>query len=337
MVWLEIWGYILYINRDVNKNNTVYSWIYGGSKMEQREKCTKAIKVNAVVVTYNRLDLLKLCIEKLKEQNYTLNKIIIVNNASTDGTTEYLNKISSSEIFEIINLKENLGGAGGFYYGIKRAYEIECDYIWIMDDDTIATPTSLMKLMDALLVLKGKKVGFLTSNVLYKDNLPCMMNIPNTVYRWNEFIKEGIVEISHTSFVAMLIPSKVVKKVGLPIKEYFIWGDDGEYSTRILLRKGYTGYLVGDSTVYHYMKENVGVDIINSPQERIGRFYYFYRNTTTTYRMRGLVPFCKILLFNGLMILKVIMSKNDHKLLKIWTILRGTVVGIFRKVKIDKV
>ncbi len=290
--------------------------------------------VNAVVVTYNRLDLLKLTLEKLQEQTFRIKKIVVVNNASTDGTKEYLDSFENDTCFEILNLEENYGGAGGFYYGIRKAYELECDYLWIMDDDTIVTPSALEKLIDSFDILKKEKIGFLTSNVLFKDGMPCLMNIPSTVYRWNEYIDNKIIEISHTSFVAMFIPASVVKEVGLPIKEYFIWGDDGEYSTRII-KAGYSGFLIGESTVYHYMKDNVGIDIINAPRDRIDRFYYFYRNTMTTVRMRGVSTYCKHFLFNMYLILQIIFSKTECKLKKIFIIVRGTIVGTFRRVKID--
>ncbi len=289
--------------------------------------------VNAVVVTYNRLELLKLSLERLQKQSYKLNSIIVVNNASTDGTAAYLKSIRDNTKLVMLNLKKNIGGAGGFFCGIKKAYEIGCDYIWIMDDDTLAEPDALEKLVNASEVLKGKKVGFLASNVLYKDGSPCLMNISKTVPMWNEFIQKGIIEISHTSFVAMLIPSEVVEKVGLPIKEYFIWGDDAEYSTRIL-RAGYSGYQVGDSTVYHYMNENLGVDIFNTPKERINRFYYFYRNITTTDRMKGPGQLVLRVLYHCFIILKILLGKTDHKLIKCWTVFSGTVCGMFRKNRI---
>lgn len=295
------------------------------------------MRVNAVIVTYNRLDILKLSVERLLSQTFVINRIVIVNNASNDGTQEYLREKSSENTsLDIINLDRNMGGAGGFYFGIKRAYELSCDYVWIMDDDTIATEKALSRLIDSLEVLKDRRIGFLTSNVLFKDDTPCLMNIPRTVYKWNDFIDKGIVEISHTSFVAMFIPSKVIQEVGLPIKDYFIWGDDGEYSTRIL-RAGYSGYLVGDSTVYHYMKENVGVDIFNTPKERIGRFFYFYRNNTITDRMRGPKRFIKRLLYHQYLVLKIIFSRTDHKLYKVCTVIKGTICGMFKRVSIDRV
>lgn len=240
--------------------------------------------VTAVIVTCNRKKLLKLSIESLLKQTYSLHKIVIVNNASTDGTKEYLDSLDEEKI-HVIHKEINEGGAGGFYYGVKEAYEQGCDFIWIMDDDTIATDNSLEELLNGYERVIDKPVGFLASNVMFKDDKPCFMNICNPDYVWNEFADEGIVRVTHCSFVAMLIPSQVIKTVGYPIKEYFIWGDDGEYSTRILRK--YEGYVCGKSKVYHYMNENQGVDIWNIDEGRIDRFFYFYRNWMCTHRMRN--------------------------------------------------
>lgn len=295
------------------------------------------IIVNAVVVTYNRLDLLKKTIEKLKAQSKSINKIIIIDNASTDGTTEYLTSINDDQIIYKV-LEQNLGGAGGFYYGIKEAYDIGCDYLWIMDDDTICTDTALDNLLDAALLISknpARKIGFLSSDVRFTNDQPCLMNIPATASIYNEFISEGIVQVTHTSFVAMLIPSIVVKDVGLPIKEYFIWGDDGEYSTRILGK--YLGYLVGKSVVYHYMKENKGVDIFSTPADRIDRFYFFYRNWMITHKMRSKKATIKYIISNLRLILAIVRSKTGFRKKKICVVLKGMWDGFFMKVKIDYV
>ena len=292
------------------------------------------MKINAVIVTYNRKDLLILALSKLCCQTFPLNKIIIVDNNSTDGTKEWL-KVQDNPLYKIIFLEKNLGGAGGFYHGIKNAYEIECDYIWVMDDDTITTETALEKLIEGLSVLKEKKVGFVSSNVLYTDDKPCLMNISDTHHEWNEFINKKIIRLTHSSFVSMLIPAAVVKDVGLPIKEYFIWGDDVEYSTRIAMK--YEGYFCGDSTVYHYMKENKGIDIITSPKDRIARYFYFYRNCMTTNRMRGFSSSLRFLLSAIFCELRILLSKNKNKFYKIWIIAKGIFAGLFFRVKIDYV
>ena len=292
--------------------------------------------IHAVVVTYNRLELLKCCLEKLFAQTYGLNRIIVVNNASTDGTKEYLKLISKDPRMVVINLKKNLGGAGGFYHGVKRAYELGCDHIWLMDDDTMPEPNALEELIRGLDHIGAEKVGFLGSNVLYKDGSPCIMNISRAVKRWNDHFADGLVEVFHSSFVSMLIPSAVVEKVGLPIREYFIWGDDAEYSTRII-RAGYPGFMVSGSTVYHYMSENAGIDIFTASPERLDRFYYFYRNITTTDRLRGLRTFIPRLMYHAFIVLKILFSKTDHKLKKSAVVIKGTVAGMFKKVRIEAV
>ena len=89
------------------------------------------MKICAVVVTYNRLELLKGTIEKLLTQSRKLDEIIIIDNKCTDGTSEYLKTIEDK--VTPVFLDENLGGAGGFNKGIKIAYEKGHDYIWIID------------------------------------------------------------------------------------------------------------------------------------------------------------------------------------------------------------
>ena len=90
-------------------------------------------KIAAVVVTYNRLPLLQKCVKKL-EAHTTPCDILIVNNASTDGTTEWLGE-QRHECFFACNTGANLGGAGGFNYGMRWAVEAGYEYLWVMDDD----------------------------------------------------------------------------------------------------------------------------------------------------------------------------------------------------------
>ena len=91
------------------------------------------MKVVAVVVTYNRKELLKECIEALIKQEYNDCEILIVDNASTDGTKDYINQYIKENKIIYKNTGSNLGGAGGFNYGMKEACKLGCDYIWNMD------------------------------------------------------------------------------------------------------------------------------------------------------------------------------------------------------------
>ena len=101
-------------------------------------------KIAAVVVTYNRKALLLENIESLLSQTVSdLLDIVIVDNASTDGTKEALGKYVSNEKIIYKNTGANLGGAGGFQYGIRYAAENGYEYVWVMDDDCMPTSTAL--------------------------------------------------------------------------------------------------------------------------------------------------------------------------------------------------
>ena len=103
----------------------------------------------AVVVTYNRKEKLINCIESLLRQTPEKPEILIIDNASTDGTHEEIQKYINSGVIKYFNTGENLGGAGGFAYGIKKAYKMGFKYIWLMDDDCIMEEDALEKFMDA--------------------------------------------------------------------------------------------------------------------------------------------------------------------------------------------
>ena len=102
------------------------------------------MKIIAIVVTYNRLSLLKESINALLNQTHPLNKIVIVDNHSTDGTSDYLaNLAKENSIFQIVTMEQNVGGSGGFSEGVKQAAYAHADWMWLMDDDTIPQEDAL--------------------------------------------------------------------------------------------------------------------------------------------------------------------------------------------------
>lgn len=209
-------------------------------------------KVVAIVVTYNRLEFLKKCIAKLQEQTYELEHIVVIDNASTDHTSKYMS-LKAAEDTKIIycRMQENLGGSGGFAAGIKKATELNNDYLWVMDDDTIPTKEALEKLLAADKLLNGNW-GFLSSNVRWTDGSPAKMNQLTTSQIWSDHIEKGLVTVKTGTFVSLLMKNKDVTNIGLPISEFFIWGDDTEYTIR--LSKKLAGYFVNDSIVTHEKK-----------------------------------------------------------------------------------
>lgn len=294
-------------------------------------------KVIAIVVTYNRKELLKECINALLNQEYKNCEVLIVDNASTDGTYEYIRDMIDDNKIKYRNTSTNLGGAGGFNYGIKEAYKIGCDYIWLMDDDTIVLKNSLEELISATGLIDDR-FGYIASNVLWKDNTPCIMNkqeIDKEWYKNSQLINNGILNIKKSTFVSMLIPITVIKDIGLPIKEFFIWGDDIEYSNRI--SKKYKCYLAGRSQVIHKIKDNNGSNISLENGERIKRYKYAYRNECYIARQNGIKGRCRQFAKVNFNIVRVLFTKNQHKLKKIWIIISSSIKGCFFKPKIEMI
>ncbi|MEN3245461.1 glycosyltransferase family 2 protein [Fructilactobacillus sanfranciscensis] len=290
-------------------------------------------EVAVVLVTFNRLALLKQSISKILEQTTPVEKIFIINNKSTDGTEVYLKLYEDDDRFKIINLKENVGGAGGFSAGLKEAYSYgPYDFYWIMDDDTLPEPDSLTNLLTV-----KTQAGVLASNVLWRDtDEVSIMNIPKPDNKWTAKSLDDLYRISSSSFVSMLISNKAIEICGLPIKEFFIWGDDKEYSNRII--KKLDGYFVPKSIVRHQTKTNTGIDIINEPNKgRINRYFYVERNELYIAKRDGLKATIKNELSFLSLIIKICIRKSNFKLKKLKTIIKGHFAGWFFKPKVEQV
>lgn len=298
--------------------------------MEQESK-----KIIAVVVTHNRKELLNKCIESLLRQDYSKFEILIVDNASNDGTEESIQQYIKDKKVQYINTGSNLGGAGGFNYGMKKAIELGFDYIWIMDDDTIPYKNALEELIKADQVLEGK-YGFLSSTALWEDGTPCIMNrqkITKDWYNYSQYLRQGLLKTYYATFVSFFIKTSVVKDIGLPIKEFFIWGDDVEYSNRI--SKKYDCFIVGKSQVLHKTMNNVGSNIAKDDEKRIGRYKYAYRNEVYIARKNGLKGICRQFAKIILHIFRVITKSKKAKLKKTCIILINSFKGIFFNPKIE--
>jgi len=244
---------------------------------------TKSIA--AVVVTYNRLDLLRQCVEALRSQTEACD-ILVVNNASTDGTDQWLDE---QQDVHSRNTGSNLGGAGGFNYGMRWAVETGYEYVWVMDDDTLPEPDALEKLLEADCILNGK-YGWLSSMALWTDGSECKMNrqkLKKSFYDYSPLLKHGLIQAEQATFVSLFLRSDIVCRFGLPIKEYFIWGDDIEYTRRIAVRGGTPCFIAGQSQVVHATKSNVGSNVALDDVERIGRYFYAFRNEAHLYRQEG--------------------------------------------------
>lgn len=235
--------------------------------------------VCAVVVTHNRKELLAESLRALLGQTHAVDEILIVDNASTDGTPEMLaaHGYLQNPVVRHLRLPSNVGGAGGFHAGIKAAYEHGHTWIWLLDDDTIPQPEAL----SALLIARdrfpaGERPDLLASRVLWTDGTPHPMNTciakrsPDPTIALAQ--RHGVESIRATSFVSMLFHRRFVDAFALPLADYFIWSDDIEYTARIL--RDNFGVVVSESTVVHKTPRKHS-SITAEPS----RFYYHVRNT----------------------------------------------------------
>jgi GT2 family glycosyltransferase len=238
-------------------------------------------QVDAVVVSFNRLEKLKRVIAAIEGQERRPDRLIIVDNASTDGTRDYLSGLVSPLDVDVLALPENSGGAGGFAAGMARAYDLGADYVWIMDDDCYPNPDALGLLLDGhrgAVEELGPDVPFSCSLVLYTDGSICEMNNPVTTWDWARLVARGrnAVMVRSCSFVSVLFPRQVIEKYGLPYSEYFIWFDDHEYTLRVT--GACPGVQVLDSTVIHDTGDNKGVNFGMINQGNAWKFRYGIRN-----------------------------------------------------------
>jgi GT2 family glycosyltransferase len=242
------------------------------------------VRVVAVVVTWNRRSLLEESLAALADQSHRLHGVVVVDNASTDGTGALLD--ASYPDLDVVHLRENTGGAGGFAVGIERALTHDPDLVWLLDDDTVPTPTAAEGLVRAWTTYGGPtrstgstsdgRPAVLASRVVWTDGRDHPMNTPRrkpgvSRHESDAAAEVGCVPIRSASFVSIMCDARVVRERGLPIADYFLWNDDFEYSTRLI--RGNVGLSCPDSVVVHKTKVFGSTDA--DPGER---FFFEVRN-----------------------------------------------------------
>lgn len=226
----------------------------------------------ALVVTYNRIEKLEECIKCLLDQTSMLDKIYVVNNASKDGTETYLKEIARKHTqIRYMNNKENLGGAGGFAKGIEWAIEEGADWVWGMDDDAFPQPEALEKLLK-----EREKNG--RGNAFWSN---CNRD---------EKFDDDVKSVQEWMFVGFFLPKEIIKAVGLPRADFYIYYDDFEYADRII-KSGFQILKVRDSIIRHSdatsneKKWYIGkkqVEILLLPEQK-WKTYYLTRNELLRY------------------------------------------------------
>ncbi len=249
-------------------------------------------RVVAVVVTWNRRGLLVEALAALAAQSLPPVAVVVVDNASTDGTTELLR--SDYGHLELVHLTANTGGAGGFAAGIERALTCAPDLVWLLDDDTIPTESAAERLVTAWSTYPGERPAVLASRVVWTDGRDHPMNTPRAkpgarAAERRSAAAVGCLPVRSASFVSIACDAGRIRERGLPVADYFLWNDDFEYSTRLI--RGGVGLAVPDSLVVHKTAGFGSTDV--DPGER---FFFEVRNKVWLFtRSTGLTPAEKLL------------------------------------------
>jgi GT2 family glycosyltransferase len=257
-----------------------------------------APRVTAVVVTWNRRDLLLESLAALAAQDRPADAVIVVDNASTDGAADAVRDKFPGVHLAV--LPRNTGGAGGFAYGMALALRGTggpADLIWLMDDDTVPEPGALAALLAARDRYPGDAPALVASTVVWTDGRAHPMNTPRAAPLAGRAGRAaaaaaGCLPIRSASFVSVLVDAKACAARGLPQADYFLWNDDFEFTTRLL--RGQAGLLCPDSVVVHKTATFGSTDADPGP-----RFFYEVRNKIWMLRAGAALSPAERVLYGG--------------------------------------
>lgn len=266
------------------------------------------MKYVSVIVTYNRVELLKECIEAMLRQNIELERIIVVDNCSTDGTREFLQQFENDSRFYIFHSDSNEGGAYGFYKGVEIAQNLSYDWLLLIDDDAILNENYLYFIDKAIETDEYKYKAY--AGVVTTNNEVCVRHRARMQSPY-WFKPLAVVEREYkktfflcdvASFCGLTISKELVQKIGLPLYEYFIWHDDAEYSIRISEFSKIKN--INKSILNHKTTLNLAANDVN------WKTYYGIRNKLNLvkhhYSIIGLIV--AMILISGALIIDVVRS-----------------------------
>ncbi|MFC1840470.1 glycosyltransferase [Thermodesulfobacteriota bacterium] len=213
----------------------------------------------AIIVTYNRKNLLIKSLKAHINQDIKCD-IILIDNASTDGSCEYVMEqfYSQNKNIHYIRLGNNLGGAGGFHFGMKYALANNWQWFWLMDDDAQPDKDALSNLR----LNANRFKNIYGSAAVGFGSKPMKLCWPAEILKSKHDIRTNFIgsydqlkdvqELSGIPFLGFFIHRDLVYKIGLPDPNFFIYSDDKEYCERAKKNSAKI-ILIKNSIIYHPM------------------------------------------------------------------------------------
>lgn len=239
----------------------------------------KMRKIAAVICNYNKRDYVTECIQSVIESVFQELDIIVVDNASTDGSAECIRARFGDKVKLLIN-QENLGGSGGFNRGIRYALDQGYEYIWCLDNDVLVDENAVGELYAFL--EEHPEAGMAGSKVYHMENPDYVQQFGIDIV-WEEYCCEAkfsgqredgsMPEVVYSDAVAacsVLVRASLIREIGPLPEENFLYWDDTEWGIRCNLA-GYKVASVGSSKILHSM---------GAKKESVNTFplYYAWRN-----------------------------------------------------------
>ena len=287
-----------------------------------------------MVPTYNRKDPLAGCLAALLRQTFPLDEILVVDNASTDGTADMIHRTFRERV-TVQRLPRNTGSAGGFYEGIRIACAKGYDWVWCMDNDAEAAPDSL-EALTASPKFRDPEVGAVAALVVDQDSKVQAMHHKRRVMPFEAAAFTGgqgdnreAIPLAANGWAGVLIRRSAIEAAGLPRREFFVFFEDTEYTYRI--SREFKIFLIPRSRVLHKSDarwvKKIGGGRVESPRwpsDQPWRLYYDVRNrfffVTRQAKPWGLVFVAPLLLARKL---AGIILFDDHKLKRMGVMMRG--------------
>jgi len=195
--------------------------------------------VCALVVTRNRKELLGECLHALAAQTHPTSGVIVFDNASSDGTAEWLHSagLLPSPGRRLVRSEINTGGAGGYADILALGRETDAEWLWLMDDDAEPHPDALARLLASPVADDDRTVALCTA-VVHRDASidplhRCRLRQFITPLALEAYVPGTYAQVDCASFVGLLIRTGAARAVGSPRREFFLGYDDAEYSLRL--------------------------------------------------------------------------------------------------------